>query len=272
MAEEEFVFDYDWQKKSLVESQNHQKLLHDEKQQQSEEDLPSKLAEAIDIFRLKPRPSVEDAERVKLLLARMKQSMHASEEKWQRICSLVMEQCHKQQEYALDLLLSALGDPLETEETKLLAVQELSQDKDFPLVLGDKAVQMFRQLFALRKSMQKERADDARHLKQVVVKMQDADAAVHALSAQNSKLLCQNVEMQMQITSLHERIQGLETALRECRDQSNKINVARRSLHDPDDESVLQCDPAKIGQLVLSFIAEQQQQQQQRNNKRRRME
>lgn len=201
--------------------------------------LVEDLMEAVDIFRLQPRPSVEDAERVKLLLHQLREELalaNAETQKWKALSSMVMEQCYQQQETILSLLTESLQDSLESEESKLERVQLMAADSQYPLVVGEQGVKLIRAIFDLRKNSETERLQDAKHLKEIVLKAQ-------ALGADNESLLRGNVDMHMHITKLQEKVQGLEQALKK-----------RKALGSAAEDDCDGLSAEEIGQAVLSLI------------------
>lgn len=210
------------------------------------------LQQALDIFRLKPRPSVQDAERVQSLILEMKNesdnAVKKNEERWQQICNMVMDQCHKQHDASLDFVASGMDIALEEQDITVQKAKLLAQDAEFPLVICDKAFTIFERICLLRRSMEEERAADAKNLRDVVLRMQDAEAKSTALDLQNTKLLEQNVDMHVEIERLKDRVKGLEFILASSSSSRHEVVV----------------DAQELGKAVLNFISENQRKKQQK--------
>ena len=222
-------------------------------QQQQNSNLQEVLT-AIDTFRLLPRPSRRDTQLLnrKLLLCRSlicsaSEAQQQSEERWQSICSMVMDQCYLQQEAGLDLLKSALQVDLDQEPRLLEKLKQQSDDPNYPVVVGNKATEICKAIFSLRRAVEDERAEDAKNLKQAVVanenalkRFEEAECAATSTKQENEKLLNQSVDMAVEIGRLREEVRGLKEAL--------KISATAQEA-DMDSDTRMQ-----IGNLVADFL------------------
>lgn len=200
------------------------------------------LMNAIESFRLKPKPSIKDIDNLRRLLLEFRHAFQ-EQKKWQLMCSLVIEQCHVQHEKVMDLLMSGMRTPCcdeDFEEERMEIVRGLAADASSPLVIDARSTECFQEICRMRRellgmwrvedemharigSMMKEielmhaklkcavevrSREDAITLKSVVNKLSAADARADELDMQNTMMLQQAVDMNLLLTKQKEQIEA----------------------------------------------------------------
>lgn len=173
---------------------------------------------AIDNFRLIPRPTTSHITQLKNKLMDLKdcsfyrnqetQEQHNSttadgvshnaalEDKWKKICSLVMDECHMKHNAYMEFLMQGLHGSL---DENLETAGSSSMD-------DSNVNKLFADIRAHRHAIQSERAEDARNLRVLVQKLETAQAEVADLQVQNMTLLQQSVDMVVEIGNLKKRV------------------------------------------------------------------
>lgn len=187
-------------------------------QEQQHNDV-ARVLEAIEVFRFLPRPKAADLQKLKSILEGFSASLAdrtqtEAVDKSMDICNFVMDQCHLQLETSLDFVSDALVIPLHDQDNHVQKIRDMALQEDYPLVVGEKAIDIFSKVCELRRAMEREREEDARNLHAVVVKLQESECSCASKDAQNEKLLQQSVDMVLEIGNLKRLVAGLEEGLK----------------------------------------------------------
>jgi hypothetical protein len=195
------------------------------------------LMNAIEKFRLKPRPAPRDMENIRSLLMQFRHTFQ-EQKKWQLLCTLVIEQCHRQHEKVMELLMSGMRTPCcdeEFENDKMSMIQDLASDTSNPLAIDARSIECFQEICRMRRELlgmwsaeeemhkrigcmmdsiekmhertkvaaEERSIEDAKNLRDVVGRLEASSRLVGASAARVAELDAQNTTMLQQAVDMN---------------------------------------------------------------------